>query len=591
MSNPELQQEIRYQPLFRLINILGILVMFGMTFISWMAYTQEEVRWGLPTAVFMFLLGLLWLLALAATPIVVQFNQDHLVVRRWLGTSKMTYRDITAVQQSRPLITIISPEKTLRLYKLYANTDAKLMTALEKFVPVANAVQEKRLYPNLPFTFHSASTGAVGILVGMFLLLGGGIASIVFLVTETEAIEPLQWVCLPLFGLMSIGFGLMFLYMLVRQYPRRYRFTPSEISLHYLFHKTRHPVKGLQAVKIKEDPRTVRGVPRTVYQLELIYVDSSTLLLEPNGFGFPMDYIDAKEKQITAELATQIRHAYNLPTKEPSKTAPSPASKAQAALPQESQMPAPLSPTSPAHALLEQIRQMPDSDYYTEFETLRDKLIAQGPAAMSAVLNAAQQHNDHTMIDLLVTVLTDMAYPPAMPKMVEWLSHPNEEVRLAASFALDNLSGGRFNIESMIVGGWVQHDQIQAIAPEIQQWYHNEGHKNVPSLTQWLAQRAAMPTYTDQEKRYNFIEANSHWVMQGNRQIFAPEPDYKLPRNQGIHIIGGTVQLPGELEPRSAVFEMDSVQGVVQKVVIKENDRWLDITQHLISITPNFQFN
>jgi hypothetical protein len=68
----------------------------------------------------------------------------------------------------------------------------------------------------------------------------------------------------------------------------------------------------LQAVQVKEDPRKVRGVPRTVYQLELLYADGSVVILEPNGFGFPMDYIDAKEAQITAELAIQIRHAYRL---------------------------------------------------------------------------------------------------------------------------------------------------------------------------------------------------------------------------------------------------------------------------------------
>ena len=592
MSKPQIQLEIRYPPLFRFINILGILVMFTMVFISWMAYTQEEVDWALPTAVIMLLLGLFWLLALAATPIVVQFRQDHLQVRRWLGTSKMMYRDITGVRQSRPFIILKTTEKTLRLYKLYANTDAKLMTALEKFVPVANAAQEKRLYPTLPFTFNSASTGPVGVFVGMFILLGGGIAAFAYLITDTESIEPLQWVCVPLFGLMSVGFGLMFLYMLAREYPRKYVFTPSEIRIHYLFHAARHPVQGLQAVTIKEDPRTVRGVPRTVYQLNFQYADGSIVMLEPNGFGFPMDYIDAKEKQITAELTTQIRHAYSLSPEQPPKAEPKPASP----LPPQpkpsgvNQMTAPLAPASPAHALLEQIRQMPESDYFTEFETLRDKLIALGPEAMTAVLNAARNNNDHVMIDLLVTVLVDMAYPPAMPMMVEWLNHPNEEVRFAAAMALDFLADGRFNIESLIVGGWVQHDQIQAIAPQMQEWYHNEGHKRVPSLTQWLAQRAAMPTYTEQEKRYNFIEANSHWVMQGNKQIFAPDPDYKLPHNQGVHIIGGTVQLQGALAPRSAVFEMDSVQGIVQKVVVKENGRWLDVTQHLISMTPNFQF-
>jgi hypothetical protein len=233
---------------------------------------------------------------------------------------------------------------------------------------------------------------------------------------------------------------------------------------------------------------------------------------------------------------------------------------------------------------------MPENDYFTEFETLRDKLLALGPEAMPAILNVASHHNSHHMIDLLVTVLADVAYPPAMPMMIEWLNHPTEEVRFVAAFALDNLANGRFNIESLIVGGWVQHDQIQAAAPQIQRWYHNEGHKSVPSLTQWLAQRAAMPTYTEQEKRYNFIEMNPLWVMLGNGEIFEPEPDYRLPRHQGIHIIGGMATLQDSPTARSAVFEMDSVQGAIQKVVIKENGRWLDITHHLNTMAPHLSF-
>jgi hypothetical protein len=570
------------------LNGIGFLVVLGMAFISWMAYSQEDVRWGLPTAVIMLVLALLWLFALAASPQLVQFGQDHLIIRRWLGTVTLLYRDISAVRQSRPFITLTTPDQTVRLYKLYANTDAQLMTALEKFVPAANAVQEKRLYPKLPFTFHSASTGAVGTFVGMFLLLGGGTASFAYLITEPESIESLQWLCIPIFGLMSTGFGLMFLYMLVREFPRKYRFSPSEISLHYLFHSVRHPVQGLQAVNVKEDPRKVRGVPRTVYQLEFLYADGSVITLEPNGFGFPMDYIDAREAQITAELAAQIRHAYQLSPQKPPAAEPKSAPPPQPV--GESPMSAPLAPPSPAHALIEEIRRMPIDDYIEAYETLRDELIALGPGAMPAVLNTARNNSSHLMIDLLVTVLADLAYPPAMPMMVEWLNHPQEEVRFVAAFALDNLAGGRFNVEGMIVGGWVEHDQIQAIVPQMREWYHNEGHQRVPSLTEWLARRAASSPITYQEKQYNFIESNPHWVMLGNGDVFQPEPDYKLPPHQGVHVVGGMVQLGSGSKTRSAVFEMDSEHRIVRKVVVKEDGRWLDVGHHLTSMIPHFQF-
>lgn len=594
MSERQIQQEIRYPPLFRLLNGAGILVLSGIAFVGWMAYRQEDVGWGLPAAVFMLALALFWLFALAASPQVVQFGQEHLIVRRWLGTARLAYQDISAVRQSRPFITLVTPDQTIRLYKLYANTDAKLMAALEEFVPVANADLEKRLYLALPFTFQSARTGAIGIFIGMLLLLGGGIATFGFFVSETEIIEPWQWVCMPLFSLLSIGFGLMFLYMLVRNFPRKYVFTPSEIRLHYLFHTVRHPVRGLQAVQVKEDPRTVRGVPRTVYQLELEYTDELVVKLEPNGFGFPMDYIDAKAAQTTAELAAQIRNAYQLTTQESAhrpEPTPSPIPTSPQPVPTgESKMSASLAPASPAHALLDRIRRMPIDDYFTSYEDLRDELIGLGPEAMPAVLNAARHNNDHFMMDLLVTVLVDVAYPPALPMMVEWLTHPNEEVRFAAAIALDHLAGGRFNIDSMIAGGWVQHDQIQAAVPQIREWYHNEGHRRVPSLTEWLARRAAMPTYTEQEKRYNFIEINPRWVILGNRDVFQPEPDYRLPRRQGVHIVGGMVKLEGDSVERPAVFEMDSESGGIQKVVVKENGRWLDVSHHAINLIPKFQF-
>jgi hypothetical protein len=233
---------------------------------------------------------------------------------------------------------------------------------------------------------------------------------------------------------------------------------------------------------------------------------------------------------------------------------------------------------------------MSDDDYYDQFETLRDKLLGLGPEAMPVVLNAARQSSDKTMIDLLVTVLADVGYPPAMPMMVEWLAHPAEEVRFVAAFSLDTLSDGRFNIEGMIAGGWVQHDQIKATAPQIREWYHAEGHKRVPSLTEWLARRAAMPSYTEQEKQYNFIEVNPKWVMLGDGQLFQPDATYQLPRHQGIHVVGGLARLHGDTGNREAVFEMDSVQGAVLKVVMKENGRWLDVGQHVLSMAPHFQF-
>jgi hypothetical protein len=35
---------------------------------------------------------------------------------------------------------------------------------------------------------------------------------------------------------------------------------------------------------------------------------------------------------------------------------------------------------------------------------------------------------------------------------------------------------------------------------------------------------------------------------------------------------------------------MDSNQGTIQKVVIKENNRWLDVTEHILNVIPRFRF-
>ncbi|MDX1430625.1 MAG: hypothetical protein R3282_10065, partial [Rhodothermales bacterium] len=73
---------------------------------------------------------------------------------------------------------------------------------------------------------------------------------------------------------------------------------------------------------------------------------------------------------------------------------------------------------------------------------------------------------------------------------------------------------------------------------------------------------------TAREKRYNFVEDNPFWVMQGDRIVQPPEAEYRLPRNKGIHVVGGRVRLRGESQERFAAFEVDSHDGEIIGVFV-----------------------
>jgi hypothetical protein len=228
--------------------------------------------------------------------------------------------------------------------------------------------------------------------------------------------------------------------------------------------------------------------------------------------------------------------------------------------------------------------------YIEQFDTIRDEIHALGPEVMELVLAFALQKRASDVLDLLVMVLADVGYPPAMPHFVQWLDHENEEVRFASACALDSLADEQFGILQMIEGGWVQHDHVQAAIPSIKLWWQREGQHRVVTEHKWLAEQAARPKYTDREKRYNFIEINPTWVMLGSGPVYQLKESQPLPRDQGIHVVAGKVRLSGETDPREAAIELDSYQGKVFKAFVKEAGWWIDITDQAEWIKPNFGF-
>ncbi|NUM48233.1 MAG: hypothetical protein HUU38_26300 [Anaerolineales bacterium] len=255
--------------------------------------------------------------------------------------------------------------------------------------------------------------------------------------------------------------------------------------------------------------------------------------------------------------------------------------------------PPPATPADRVNALLDHARSLGDR-LPEEMETLRDTLGDLGPDAFPALHAAARLYStaratqDHTLLELLVTVLVDSAYPPAFPDFVTWLDHPNDEIRYFCASALDQIADKRFGIDRMIDRGWVQHDQIRTTIPAIKDWWAKGGQHRVPTLATWH-KHASAPPIPDLHKWFNFVELNPGWVKFGDGVVAQKERRFTLPRNQGTHIVGGQVWF-ADAGPVFAAFVMDSDLGWVREVYVKEEGKWEDVSARMARAEPNFRF-
>lgn len=251
---------------------------------------------------------------------------------------------------------------------------------------------------------------------------------------------------------------------------------------------------------------------------------------------------------------------------------------------------APAQPTPPddrVSALLAQVRAL-GTHLPEQFETLRDQFAALGPDAFPKIHTAARDTQDSTILELLVTVLVDSAYPPAFPDFVTWLDHPNDEIRYFCASALDAIADKQFGIDQMIDRGWVQHDRIRAAIPAIKEWWARGGMNQVPSLANWH-KKASAPPIPDQHKWFNFVELNPWWVKFGDGEVAQKTAGFTLPRNRGTHIVGGQVWFP-QGEPVFGAFVMDSDLGWVSGVYVKEEGQWNEVGGRVARAEPNFRF-
>lgn len=122
-----------------------------------------------------------------------------------------------------------------------------------------------------------------------------------------------------------------------------------------------------------------------------------------------------------------------------------------------------------------------------DFEDARDELHRLGPEAMRAVLEAAMEPNA-AGLDLLVMVLADSLYPPALPQMRVWMDHEDVElIALPAASALDRSAGGRFEVQRFWSGS---RDELRVTFLSLAEWW-DSGKASPPSEAEWLAAQRA----------------------------------------------------------------------------------------------------
>lgn len=300
--------EIRYAPLFRFFSLFGILTFWGLAFISWMAYQYEGATMGLVLLGPLLGVGLYWLLALATAPQKVAFAAAALTIHRWTGNKTIPYEIITTITQSYPFITLHTVQGTIRLHKLYANDDARLMRALETYVPAAQQARAARLTHPFPIILKGKIVAPLITFLMGAGLLAFGLMAVWNGITHSIPVETPTFMLL--FGLMSAAFGLLFVYLVLWTYPYRTIFTTEQMTQQFILHTLVQPMQGVVRFETGHEIRAVRGVSRRVYSITFTYQDDTTYRWIPNEFYFPMDYVDNAAANLATDLTAQLRHAY-----------------------------------------------------------------------------------------------------------------------------------------------------------------------------------------------------------------------------------------------------------------------------------------
>ena len=133
-------------------------------------------------------------------------------------------------------------------------------------------------------------------------------------------------------------------------------------------------------------------------------------------------------------------------------------------------------------------------DHYLDggdFENARDALHKLGPTAMFEVLAVATTHPAPRGFELLVMVLADKSYPPALGAFRRWLDHPDlENIAYPAAAALAKHADEQFDTEGLYN---LPVPAAKRLLREIAAWWDAGGH-HIPTEAEWFAQQAAEQT-------------------------------------------------------------------------------------------------
>lgn len=210
------------------------------------------------------------------------------------------------------------------------------------------------------------------------------------------------------------------------------------------------------------------------------------------------------------------------------------------------------------------------------FEAARDELFALPASATPALISAARREMEHDgeddVLDLLVQALADRGSPEAWPTLAATLRHRAPNVRFAAACGLDKAAGKRFKVvEQCIRRDCVDHSAVLACIPGLEEWWRSEGQ---------VAMQAAKETHTlprvvsRRERRWNFVASSPAWVMTADGTVYRPTPGSRLPAGTGVHVVSGTVRLPGQSAAQRASIELDARTGKVVAAFVRGPDGW-----------------
>lgn len=310
--------EYRSTRWFRILSVVGVLTLWAMAGVGWMAWRTEGAHGGLVALAPLLAVGGGWLYALASAPYAVHFGLDALTVFRWRGQRRVRYADVRSIRETRLFIKLDTAQGTLRLHKLFANDDARLWDVLEKTVPIARQQRAARRDGGLPIVVYGKlSTALLTGGMGLGILGMGGVAFWQAIAARPGADSLNEASAPPLLllvmGLLMALVGAFFLYLVLWRYCRRTVFVnrPDQAMTQcFLLRTVRRSMHGVVDFRPGYARRTVRGVPRRLYHITFVYADGATWQWIPDEFDFPLDYVDNRAALRVEDLCARLRRAY-----------------------------------------------------------------------------------------------------------------------------------------------------------------------------------------------------------------------------------------------------------------------------------------